>query len=66
MAFVEWITARRIERAQELLAQTTQKVFEIAGRVGFDDHAYFSRRFTERVSVSPLKYRKIMKSSLNQ
>jgi AraC-like DNA-binding protein len=66
MAFVEWLTARRIERAQELLAHTTLKVFEIAGRVGFDDHAYFSRRFTERVSVSPLKYRKIMKSSLNQ
>lgn len=66
MAFVEWLTARRIERAQELLAHTSLKVFEIAGLVGFDDHAYFSRRFTERVSVSPLKYRKIMKSSVNQ
>lgn len=60
MAFVEWLTARRLERAQELLAHTNLKVFEIANKVGFEDAAYFTRRFRQRLDVSPLDYRKKM------
>jgi AraC-like DNA-binding protein/mannose-6-phosphate isomerase-like protein (cupin superfamily) len=63
MAFVEWLTARRIERAQDLLAHTNLKVFEIANKVGFEDAAYFSRRFSQRLQLSPLDYRKKMATS---
>jgi AraC-like DNA-binding protein len=61
MAFVEWLTARRIERAKELLAYTSLRVFEVANKVGFSDQAYFSRRFSDRIGLSPLQYRKKMK-----
>lgn len=60
MAFVEWLTARRIEQAQELLAYSNLKVSDIAQKVGFDDAAYFTRRFRQRLNLSPLDYRRKM------
>jgi AraC-like DNA-binding protein len=60
MAFVEWLTARRIEKAQELLAYSNLKVSDIAQKVGFDDAAYFTRRFRQRLNLSPLDYRRKM------
>lgn len=58
LAFVEWLTGRRMERAQNLLAHTTDRVGAIAHRVGFSDEAYFTRRFTQRFAVSPTGYRR--------
>lgn len=60
MAFVEWLTARRMEQAQELLAYSNLKVSDIAQKVGFDDAAYFTRRFRQRLNLSPLDYRRKM------
>jgi AraC-like DNA-binding protein len=61
MAFVEWLTARRMEQAQHLLAHTMERVSKIANSVGFDDEAYFTRRFRQRFNVSPSEYRKAMR-----
>lgn len=61
MAFVEWLTARRMEQAQHLLANTIERISKIANSVGFDDEAYFTRRFRQRFQHSPTEYRKLMR-----
>lgn len=62
MAFVEWLTARRMERAQYLLAHTDERVSDIANTVGFSDEAYFTRRFRQRCGQAPSQYRKSMRT----
>jgi AraC-like DNA-binding protein len=61
MAFVEWLTVRRMERAQHLLSHTSDRIFEVANAVGFTDEAYFTRRFRQRFGQSPSEYRKSMR-----
>lgn len=55
--FVDLVTERRMEKACELLAHTTQRIGEVAHAVGFDDEAYFARRFRQRYELSPRQYR---------
>jgi AraC-like DNA-binding protein len=62
LAFVEWLTGRRMARAQDLLAHTSDRVGAIAHSVGFNDEAYFTRRFTQRFGVSPTAYRRSMRA----
>lgn len=57
LAFVEWLTARRMQRARELLAHGGERVSTIAKSVGFADEAYFTRRFSQSFGMSPSKYR---------
>jgi AraC-like DNA-binding protein len=63
MAFIEWLTARRMEKAQNLLAHTVDRISEIANAVGFADEAYFTRRFRQRFQQSPSEYRKSMRGN---
>jgi AraC-like DNA-binding protein len=56
--FVELLTERRMEKARELLAHTQTRIGEIAAAVGFDDEAYFARRFRQCVGQSPRDYRR--------
>lgn len=63
MAFVQWLTVRRMERAQYLLSHTSDRIFEIANAVGFADEAYFTRRFRQRFGKSPREYRTAMRSA---
>jgi AraC-like DNA-binding protein len=62
LAFVEWLTGRRMERAQNLLAHTNERIGAIAHTVGFTDEAYFTRRFTQCFGVSPTAYRRSLLS----
>lgn len=55
--FVDLVTARRMDKARELLAHTTLRIGEIAATVGFEDEAYFARRFRQRYAVSPRQFR---------
>ncbi|MEQ1775783.1 MAG: AraC family transcriptional regulator [Burkholderiales bacterium] len=55
--FVDMVTERRMEKAQELLAHTSLRISEIAQAIGFEDEAYFSRRFRQRFHVAPRDYR---------
>lgn len=55
--FVDLLTERRMERAQELLAHTDMRIAEIAQAVGFEDEAYFARRFRQWFHVAPSAYR---------
>jgi AraC-like DNA-binding protein len=63
MAFIEWLTARRMEQAQHLLAHSVDRISEIANSVGFADEAYFTRRFRQRFQKSPSEYRKLMRGN---
>lgn len=55
--FVDIVTERRMEKAQELLGNTAMRIQEIAAAVGFEDDAYFARRFKQIHGVSPRAYR---------
>jgi AraC-like DNA-binding protein len=63
LAFVDWLTARRMERARELLAHTVDRVGSVAHSVGFADEAYFTRRFKQRYGVAPTAYRRSMREA---
>jgi AraC-like DNA-binding protein/quercetin dioxygenase-like cupin family protein len=49
----------RLMRAKELLLFSDRRISEIANICGFDDHAYFSRRFRQLAAMSPLDYRRL-------
>lgn len=52
-----YIARRRIERAQEYIAEGSQSLSEIASMVGYDDYAYFNRVFRKIAGVSPSAYK---------
>lgn len=53
----DFVIEVRIARAQSLLAETALDVGQIAGQVGYDDAAYFSRIFRRRTGVAPSVFR---------
>jgi len=53
----EYVLARRIERAKQLLRQPEKKVSEIAYQVGFESAAHFSRVFKKLTGKTPQEYR---------
>ncbi|MEO8440942.1 MAG: AraC family transcriptional regulator [Betaproteobacteria bacterium] len=55
--FIELLTERRMEKARELLLHTTLRISEIAHAAGFEDGAYFARRFKQIFGVTPSLYR---------
>lgn len=57
--FLEFLTNYRIEKACELLKNTTLKTYEIAYRTGFKDEKYFSTVFKKQMGMPPSKYRRI-------
>lgn len=58
LPFSEYITARRVQRAKELLAQENLSIDAIAEMVGYNDYFYFVKVFKKVVGLSPSKYRK--------
>lgn len=56
-AFVECVTARRLDRARDLLASADERISAVADAVGFADQAYFTRRFKQRFGMAPSQYR---------
>lgn len=53
----EFANRRRAERAALLLTTTDDPVATIGAKVGWDDPAYFARRFRQATGVSPRRYR---------
>ena len=54
---MDYIMRKRLERAKELLKQTTAGIGVIASSVGYDDALGFSRIFKKHEGVSPKEYR---------
>jgi AraC-like DNA-binding protein len=54
---MEHLTYMRIQRAQELLENTDEKLESIAPQVGYRSAQVFSRAFTRCVGMTPSEYR---------
>jgi AraC-like DNA-binding protein len=57
--FLQYLNRLRIHRAEELLADSTLSVGEIAAAVGFCSAAYFAETFRKIHSRSPREYRRL-------
>ena len=55
--FIEYLTRLRMEKARQMLAQTTASIKEISMSVGYTDPNYFSRIFKKQTEMTPREYR---------
>ena len=62
MAPHQWLTRRRVQRARELLAQSTMELAEVALACGFVDQSHFSRVFARMEKQSPGRWRRQLTS----
>jgi AraC-like DNA-binding protein len=53
----EYLVRCRVQRVQELLAETDLPLAEIALASGFSDQSHCARRFREHVGLTPSRYR---------
>lgn len=58
LPFSEYITARRIQKAKELLRDESLSIAQVAEQTGYNDYFYFTRVFKKSTGISPSKYRK--------
>ncbi len=58
MTVGEYITKKRIEKAEKLLSETRLSIEEISVESGFSSAAYFAAIFKKHRGLSPLKFRK--------
>lgn len=56
----QYLTARRIERARQLLAATPLPVTEVGLEAGFSSLGSFSWLFRQRTGLSPAQYRRLL------
>lgn len=61
----QYLTARRLERAQQLLRETDLPVTEICLAVGFESLGSFSALFKRRLGCSPQGYRQAWRMNRN-
>lgn len=54
-----YITAKRIERAKELLSDPSNSVSQTAQKIGYVDGHYFTKLFKKETGYSPSEYRNI-------
>lgn len=57
-----YIKAKKMEKATELLQFSNQRITEIAFDCGFNDLANFTKSFTSKYSLSPTNYRQKLKT----
>jgi two-component system, response regulator YesN len=56
-SFVDYLSAYRIARAEELLASSDMRSYEVAEAVGYSDARYFAALFRKRAGKTPSEYR---------
>lgn len=57
-SFTHDLANLRMQEACRLLVRTNMEIKEIAGRLGFQDTHYFSRRFAKLIGMPATEYRK--------
>jgi YesN/AraC family two-component response regulator len=57
LGIIDYLNRVRVEKAGELLMNTSLKSYEVAEKVGFSDHSYFSRVFKRWKGCTPREYR---------
>jgi len=55
---MEYVIARRVDHAKELLGTTTLAIKEVAEQLGYRDVFFFTRQFRKVTGVTPAAYRK--------
>ncbi|WP_435170608.1 response regulator transcription factor [Paenibacillus glycanilyticus] len=59
ISFIMYLNHLRLESAKEKLETTDLPISEIALICGFNDEAYFSRLFRDKIGISPTKWRRM-------
>ena len=57
--FSKYLTGVRMERAKELLQESSLPVSEVCAQVGYSDLKHFTQTFKKYTSLSPAQYRKL-------
>jgi len=52
-----WLRERRLDKAKELLINTSMSVTDVCFMTGFENNTHFSRAFKERYGCSPISYK---------
>ncbi|KQX46065.1 MULTISPECIES: response regulator [unclassified Paenibacillus] len=56
--FTDYLNRYRMKKAEELLTQTTMKIYEVAEAVGVDNYRYFCKLFKAYTGFTPTEYKK--------
>lgn len=62
----DYLIQTRIEKAKILLNESTDKIYEIANKVGYKSNAYFTLVFKEYTGLTPKEYRLGVKTKKNE
>lgn len=57
--FSDYLTAKRVDEAADLLRKTNLSIAEVANRVGYNDVKYFSKLCKKKLGMKPSEYRKL-------
>lgn len=55
--FSDYVNRVRMEKASELLEQTTMKIYEVSSAVGISDYRYFCKIFKGYTGITPTQYK---------
>ncbi len=58
MSFKDYLNTYRIDRAEELLMNSNEKIYRISEKVGYNNTDYFINKFVQLKGKTPLQYRK--------
>lgn len=65
ISFNEYIDHLRVDRAKELLLQSSSKVYAISKQVGYKNVDYFHVKFRKYVNMSPVEFRRLNQMALH-
>lgn len=54
---IQYVIGLRLQKAKELLAETSLPLLEVCAACGFQNQSYFTKLFHQRVGVPPLQFR---------
>ena len=63
---VAYINAYRIQKAAQLLADSGQKITDVAMDVGFENFSYFIQTFKHYMKLTPSEYRKLQRAPASE
>ena len=58
MSFKDYLNVYRIDRAEDILMNSDEKIYKIAEKVGYSNTDYFISKFVQLKGETPLQYRK--------
>ncbi len=56
--FVDYLTDVRLDKAEDLLLNTSMSILDISIATGFENQSYFTKVFKARAGITPRQYRK--------